>query len=448
VDEVEAQHVRAMYRWVLEEGLSSRAVAKRLNELEVKPRRAQLWSQGGAYSILTNPAYTGLAAYNRWEAIEPKRPRNPGSYRHAVKSSKRLRAESEWGRVPIPPLVDEETQRKVRAILSRHKIASKRNVKHQYLLRTLVVCGECGWRMECAHDQRRPNYEYFYYACRHVDPLETGHETRCRARRVRRDELDQVVWETVAAWLQQPEMLIREVQAWRSSQAGAAQLARDRAQAEKAERHAVLQIERLVDAYQRGALGVDELKARRERLEAARTAARLRVEDLLATEMDRSRLEAIGDDLVAFASTLRSGLDQLDFEGRQRLVRLLVERVVVTGTHVAIEHAIPLSGRFDRLQQHRLPGSMPLDHRGGLDDDQRVPPTRPPAREQHPKPTVYVGQPRPLDRAFEDAQLMAQRQDLDGQLAARSKEGQPARSKERIRFSRAGEPGPTAAQPQ
>jgi len=369
---------------VLEEGLSARAVAKRLNELQVRPRRAQLWSQGGAYNILTNPAYSGLAPYNRWEAIEPKRPKNPGSYRQTTKSSHRLRPESEWGRVPIPALVDEQAQRKVRAILSKHKVTAKRNVKHPYLLRTLVVCGECGWRMECARDLRRGSYQYFYYACRHRDPLETGHETRCRARRVRRDELDQVVWETVTGWLQQPEMLIREVQAWRSSQAGAAQLSRDRAQAEKAERQAALQIERLVDAYQRGALDVDELKARRERLEAARTAARLRVEELLATEMDRSRLEAMGDDLVAFASTLRSGLGQLDFEGRQRLVRLLVERVVVTGTHVAIEHAIPLSGRFDRLQQERQPRPMPLHHRRRLHHHESVAPPRPPARQRHP----------------------------------------------------------------
>jgi hypothetical protein len=37
-------------------------------------------------------------------------------------------------------------------------------------------------------------------------------------------------------------------------------------------------------------------------------------------------------------------------------VRLLVERVVVTGDHVAIEHAIPLSGRFCGVAST---GSMP-----------------------------------------------------------------------------------------
>jgi site-specific DNA recombinase len=360
IDEIEAEHVRAMYRWVREDGLSARGVAKRLNALGVRPRRATLWTQGTIYHILTNPAYVGQATYNRREPREPTRPRRPGAYRKNAKSSCRLRPPAQWLSVPIPAIVDEPAQREVRAALARHKVWSPRNVQHQYLLRSVVVCGECGWRMECAH-QTRPSrpYEYFYYACRHHDPVETGREERCTARRVRRDELDAVVWDALVAWIQSPRMLLEEIQAWRASRAGAAQLTRDLARLESAQRQSALQIDRLIDAYQRGALGVDELKVRRERLEATRAAARARAEELAVVEMDRARLDRLGDDLAAFAATLRSGLDKLDFAGRQRLVRLLVERVVVTGDHVAIEHAIPLSGRFAGLQLQRRCARLP-----------------------------------------------------------------------------------------
>ena len=51
-------------------------------------------------------------------------------------------------------------------------------------------------------------------------------------------------------------------------------------------------------------------------------------------------------------------------------------------------------------------------------------PGRPPAREQHPEAPICVRQPGPLDRAFQDAELMAQCEDLDGQLAARFQEGE------------------------
>jgi hypothetical protein len=182
------------------------------------------------------------------------------------------------------------------------------------------------------------------------------------------DYLDAVVWDAITTWIQSPRMLMQEIEAWRASRAGAEQAARDRLRLETAERRLGEQVARLIDAYQRGALSVDELKARRERLEAARDAARARIEEIAGDEMDRARLERIGEDIEVLTATLRAGLHNLDFQGRQRLVRLLVERVVVTGDHVAIEHAIPLSGRpcggcvlrVDVLECPRCKGRMKL----------------------------------------------------------------------------------------
>ena len=74
----------------------------------------------------------------------------------------------------------------------------------------------------------------------------------------------------------------------------------------------------MIDAYQRGALSVEELQARRERLDATSAAAQARAEELAAREMDRARRDRLGEDLAAFAATLRSGLAHLDFAGRQQ----------------------------------------------------------------------------------------------------------------------------------
>ena len=352
VDEVEARNARAMYRWVIEEGLSARGVAKRLNAQGVPARKARRWTQGTVYRVLTNPAYIGLGTYNRRQSVEPKRPKRPGTYRKQLKSSLRRRPPEEWISVPIPSLVEEKEQRKVREVLAKHKWQSPRNVKYEYLLRSLVICGECGWRMECSHQPPHAgsNYEYFYYQCRKYVAVERGDHERCKARRVRRDELDAVVWDALVAWIQTPAMLQQEIEAWRSSREGMAQRTRDRARLETTERRLQGQIERLVDAYQAGAMSVEELKARRERLDAAKQATRTRREELAAQDQHQAHVDRLADDLEAFAATLRAGLEDLDFAGRQRLVQLLVERVVVTGDHVAIEHAIPLSGRFSGLR--------------------------------------------------------------------------------------------------
>jgi hypothetical protein len=100
-------------------------------------------------------------------------------------------------------------------------------------------------------------------------------------------------------------------------------------------------------------------------LSVSSRAARARIEELDAHDQGRARVDHLADDLVAFAATLRVGLDKLDFAGRQRLVRLLIERVVVTGDHVAIEHAIPLSGRFSVSRSEDRCAPLPQVH--GLD---------------------------------------------------------------------------------
>lgn len=97
---------------------------------------------------------------------------------------------------------------------------------------------------------------------------------------------------------------------------------------------------------------MDELKVRRAQLATALEAARARAKELQAQHADAARLGEREAQLEAFAAAVREGLDALDFEGRQRLVRLLIERVVVTGERVTIEHAVPLSGRFCRLRKN------------------------------------------------------------------------------------------------
>ena len=356
IDDVEAENVRTMYRWVKDEGLTLWQVTKRLNERGVKPRKKPFWVVASVYRVLTNPAYTGFAVYGRIESCEPKRPRHPGEYRKRVLSSTRARPESQWLRIPIPPIIDEGTRHDVLARLNANKKWAPRTTKHDYLLRSMVICGECDRRMSCVHQAfEGGRYEYFYYACTKRNPIVSGRDKRCTSMRVPADTLDNVVWDAIVAWIRSPEMLREELEVWRSRRSEPVQVARERARAQRVDRQLGLQIERLVDAYQCGAMTVDELKARRERIEQDRAARRQHLEELITEQRNALRLDQLFEDVAAFAATLQVGLDALDFTERQRLVRLLTERVVVKGDLVTIEHAIPLSGRFRGLSLRSKP---------------------------------------------------------------------------------------------
>lgn len=359
IEPVEAEWVRQAYAWVLEESLSARQVAKRLNARGVKPRKARLWTAGMSYRMLTNPTYTGTAYYNQRTTVEPQRRRQPGQYTKTAKSTKKFKPKEQWIPFAVPAQVTAENQARVRERLAQNKWTSPRNTKRQYLLRTLVTCADCGWRMNALaqHGAREGRKEYLYYQCNVRDTVDTGHAQKCHAKRVRADRLDAVVWDALTEWLRTPQVLQAELETLQDVPAGTAD-----PEARESERlRATIQgwdrqVERLVDAYQSGAIEVDQLKTRRADLEARAATARTRLQDLELLRHRRVKVDQLVADVDDFAAALRAGLDAMPFEDRQRLVRLLVERVVVKDGDVTIEHVVPLSGRFSGLRLHHRRG--------------------------------------------------------------------------------------------
>ena len=359
VDEVQAQHVRAMFRWARDEELSVLGIAKRLNQLGVHPPHAALWGTTTVWRMLTNPVYAGHAYYGKREVVEPRKPK-PGAYRKALKSSTARRPRDQWLEQTVPAIVDDVLAKQVCEGMARRCRLASRNVKHDYLLRALVTCGHCGLRMSASRtDVQGAKYRYFYYSCRgHKQPEETCRTTRCKAPGIRAELLDAAAWDALVSWIKSPEILREQVSAWKDSRQSHAERAQDVRRVDKTLRHLDSQIARLVDAYQVGAVTVDELKARRERLSTLRDAAHVRQQQLRAEDLSHDRIQDLADDIAAFAATLTDGIDGLDFAGRQCLVQLLVERVVVKDDQVMIEHVVPVSGRFcglhspDRGRRH------------------------------------------------------------------------------------------------
>jgi len=353
VVEEEGAWVRQIYSWVLEEGMSARQVAKRLNERGIKPRRARIWTAGCAYRLLTNSAYSGTAYYNQRYAVEPKRRRHPGTYTRTTRTTKKYRPKEQWVPIPVPAIVTSEEQERVKEQLKENRWQSPRNTRHEYLLRNLVVCGECGWRMSCeTHHSMDGRYTYHYYACGTRTPVDTGNpEGPCPARRIRSDRLDVVVWDALCQWLQEPEVLRAELEVLNATPSGmwnaeGKEAERLRTSMREWER----QVQRLVDAYQGGAIQLSELQERRRDLESRIEAAMTRLDELEVMNRQRVKLDDLMESVETFVKRLREGLEKLSFEERQRIVRLLVERVVIKGEEVTIEHVIPLEGRFSGLR--------------------------------------------------------------------------------------------------
>lgn len=347
IEETEAEVVRQMFHWLVEEGISARQITRRLNELKVPPQRSTKWHPSSVYGILTNETYAGTAYVHRRQSAEPKKPRDPTAYRKVKKSSYVMRPREEWIPIPVPAIIDPDTYQRALEQLRRNRLDAPRNIKYQYLLRRLVRCGQCGRAMSAVMQQGK--YPYYYCAKGH-SLLDIGREKKCTSRRVRADHLDDAVWARIVELLQTPELIVEQFHLQRDGLAAQGSLGQQLERLEGLIRKQQRQIERLIEAYQVEVINLEELARRRQQLEQKIHVFENQIQDLLQQQDRRLREELVIQEIERFCEMTRAGLESADFEERRRIVELIVEQVVVTGTEVVIHHIITLPPTVVNLQ--------------------------------------------------------------------------------------------------
>ena len=322
-------------------GTSMRQIVRHLYQDGVaSPDGKELWPVATIAHLLRNPAYAGTAAWYRYNYVPAP---------ELKRSRKVRRPPQDWVEVPVPAIVTAEVFAAAQAIVTDNSHFSRRNTPPDtFLLRGLVVCGRCGVHLFC--DNKRSSRtdtdkRTRYYGCPNHDPIKAGGpQRRCTERLIRADELDAFVFEQIRAALLRPQLLLAgeaalaDRDALPDDELLAAQLQRtDRQiQAAQAERR------RLADLYQAELITLPELQrrakeitARRQQLEAQQTELQTRHRDIAGANRLRRRI-------ANFAARVADGLEQLDFDGRQRLLRHVVEQVRVTGWQVEIRLRVPL----------------------------------------------------------------------------------------------------------
>ena len=110
---------------------------------------------------------------------------------------------------------------------------------------------------------------------------------------------------------------------------------------------------RLADLYQAGVIGTSELRRRGSEVSARKAALQQEQAELSARHQELAGHNQLHKRLENFAARVASGFDNLDFEYRQRLMRLVIEQVRVTGWQVEVRLRIPLNDN---------PGDSPGGH--------------------------------------------------------------------------------------
>jgi site-specific DNA recombinase len=334
VNEAEAAIVRQMFTWLIEEQLSTQAIARRLSARQIPTRHGpHPWSPATVHKILSNPLYTGQHYYNRSENA----PEGAGAQRRATKQPRRrLRPREEWIAVPWPAIISAEVFAMASRQMQLNRERSPRRTRYQYLLQGLLVCGYCGRRLGGHAGVASGRYE-----CTRQRSLEPP-ERRCRLRSVSQSDIEPVVWEHIAQLLQRPDLLLTYL---RQQQDGdGPELTDAERELRRMERQrAVLrrESERLIDAYQVGALELAELKERRQRLREAEQQLAQREEVMRVQVAQVQQAATLAETVTSFCERLSAQLTEPSFELKQQILRLVVEHITVTDDEIVIQHIIP-----------------------------------------------------------------------------------------------------------
>jgi site-specific DNA recombinase len=339
--EPEAEVVREIFHLYVERGLSVRQIAFWLRERGIpSPTGKSIWPTSTIDRLLRNEAYIGTMYYNRHESIPGNGPRGARNR----KTRYRERPREEWIAIPVPAIIDRDTFERVKQVTHDNSKWNPRGVEPGvWLLRGLVQCGHCHVACHC-QPMRGRNGIHRYYHCPNHDVLRAGSDDRrCPERNIRANELDRYVFEQVRQALLDPQQLIAAERAVIAgapdeNQLVATQLKRLDTAIDANERERA----RLLDAYQAGLLELDELTRRTATLTARRERLLQEQHALTARSTELATENRLRRGLAGFAKRIAASLDELDFEGRQRLLRLVVEKVRVTGWRVEIHLKIPL----------------------------------------------------------------------------------------------------------
>ena len=100
--------------------------------------------------ILTNRVYAGQARYNYRQAVVPQYRKTAEHQLRSLKTGRSYRPESAWIWSEAPAIITVELFDKAQWQLRRNVATARKMYQPtsgQYLLRTLVTCGECGLGM-------------------------------------------------------------------------------------------------------------------------------------------------------------------------------------------------------------------------------------------------------------------------------------------------------------
>lgn len=345
VNEEETRVLKRIFEWMVKDRMSLHGIQERLNTMAVPTKLDNLgvkkkvngvgfWRTRTIGRIIANSVYTGTFIYNKYENS---------------KIGGNLRPEEEWIPVSTPQTIDKETFDLAQAQIKANSRYAPKNAKYIYLFSSMIDCGDCGGKFSSSYDTWRktmPDMQRKRYFCNNA--RKHVRQVVCKAPSVTEHRLANPIWEGVVNLLENPEIAFKQLENLSEKNGGIKDTqARLSEVSILLEKNGMRQ-KKLLDAFlevDRGLEQKDFLSKKRE-LEEAKSKLldeKKRYESMLVSDSEKGvRVNAI----QAMYQKLKENLANISYEQKREVLRMLVNKVVVSGSKLDIFCNIPYQFAF------------------------------------------------------------------------------------------------------
>ena len=240
-------------------------------------------------------------------------------------------------RCQVPALIDPELWRQAQEQLARHRAqATRNNPTHDYLLRSLLVCGPCGRRLGGTWSKLGQGR----YVGRGRYPRSAAWS--CDGRSLSAARVESQLWEYVSGLLSNADLWKARYDESRGDPAVVSREERERERIQRQLAALKREVERLIDAYQAGAIELNQLQERRKRSEEHGRLLQARLNELEQQRREREQEIRLLQSLEQFCASVRDALVAPSFETKQKMLQLVVDHMLVEETKLTIRHIVPM----------------------------------------------------------------------------------------------------------
>lgn len=338
----EAPILKKIFKLVGDDHLTLRGLVRELQKQEISPRKSKrgVWSTSTLSTLLRNKTYIGEGHFGASMAVLPVKPLKSSGYKKIKKTSRRIKPESEWIKIPTPKLISEDLFGRVQERLRLNYELCIKNRKNNYLLAGKIWCN-CGRRRA---GQGAQNGKHLYYRCTdrvNSFPLPPA----CIEKGINAREVDDLVWGRLSKLMTNSELLYKMAGKWTELRTKAVSefiidINSTKDELKKLRR----QEDRYTKAYGMGVLTLEQFQ---KIIVAVRTKISTLDKQLIEIRSDTSSdsLTVLPDekDVKAFVEHTSIIIQSLDFLAKKKITDNIINKVTGNREKISVTGKIPLS---------------------------------------------------------------------------------------------------------